>query len=126
MAYDFIAGASFSYAGTLQLTGPTPGGTSGINGNQPDFSRTSVAAQLYDQTGETLVGTITVTNNSVETMPASNGTYFLTASPDQTITWPLGKLQLILQVILDTSTVIYSDPIWFRVKATPMATGTSS
>jgi hypothetical protein len=120
MSNNFYAGASFNYAGNLQLIGPTPGGTSGINGDQPDFSQWTVNASFYDPTGETLICTLAVTNNSSPSIPATNGNFQITASPEQTALWPSGKVQLVLQVITDAGAVIYADPIWFRIKTIPM------
>lgn len=123
MAYDFYAGSTFNFAGTLQLVGETADGTSGTNGNQPDFSQVAVTAGMYDQTGETLLGAITVLNNSVPSSPQSNGLFVLSVSADDTAAWPLGKAQLILQVIMQDGSKLLSDPIWFRIKASPIAQG---
>ena len=119
MAYSFYVGTTFNYAGTLQLIGPTGGGTAGINKNQPDFSQWAVSAALYDQAGDTLIETIAVANNSIPALPSSNGLFLLTASASQTASWPIGKAQLILQVTTDTGTVLRTDPVWLRIQASP-------
>jgi hypothetical protein len=121
MAYPFYAGSTFNYAGTLQLSGATPGGSSGVNSNQPDFSQWAVSAGLYDQAGENLIGAISVVNNSIPTLPSSNGLFLLNAPSTETVTWPIGKAQLIMQVITNTGTVINSDPVWMRIQANPIA-----
>lgn len=117
---NFYAGATFNYVGTLQLKGPQTGGTFGVNGDQPDFSQWTVNANVYDQTGDTLIATLSVTNNSSPALPATNGSFQLTATAAQTALWPIGKAQIVLQVITNTSTVLYADPMWFRIKTTPM------
>jgi hypothetical protein len=120
MSNNFYAGASFNYTGSLQLSGPTQAGTSGVNGDQPDFSQWTVNASFYDPTGETQICILTVTNNSSDAIPATNGNFQLTATPTQTALWPAGKVQLVVQVVTDTGAVIYADPIWFRIKTIPM------
>ncbi|MFP4831859.1 hypothetical protein [Paraburkholderia sp. BR10879] len=123
MAYDFYAGSTFNFAGSMQLVGETTGGTSGVNGNQPDFSQIAVTAGVYDQTGDKLLGAITVLNISIPSNPESNGLFVLSASATETATWPVGKAQLILQVILQDGSKLFSDPIWLRIKASPIAQG---
>ncbi|MEZ0602969.1 hypothetical protein ACAX43_12560 [Paraburkholderia sp. IW21] len=117
---NFYAGATFNYAGTLQLKGPNPGGAYGVNGDQPDYSQWTVTANLFDPTGDTLIGSLAVTNNSTPTLPSTNGNFQLTATAAQTALWPVGKAQLVLKVSTDIGTVLYADPIWFRIKPIPM------
>ncbi|MBU9472085.1 hypothetical protein [Burkholderia multivorans] len=119
MAYDFYSGATFNFTGTLQLSGNVVGGTSGINGNQPDFSQWAITAAMFDPTGEINYGSIAVTNLSGGSA-ATNGMYELNATSTQTSTWPTGKAQLTLKVIAADGSVMYADPIWFRIKASPL------
>lgn len=119
MAYDFFQGSTFNFAGTLQLTGAVVGGTSGVNKNQPDFSQWAITAAMYDPEGVTNYGSIAVTNLSGGD-PTTNGLYNLTATSSQTSTWPVGKAQLTLKVTAADGSIMYADPIWFRIKATPL------
>ncbi|MEX3923089.1 hypothetical protein AB4Y36_03570 [Paraburkholderia sp. BR10936] len=123
MAYDFYAGSTFNFTGSLQLVGPTVAGTSGVNGNQPDFSQVTVTAGMYDQTGETLLSAITVLNLAMLSNPETNGLFTLNANAATTATWPPGKAQFILQIIMQDGSKLISDPIWFRIKASPIAQG---
>jgi hypothetical protein len=120
VAYDFYQGATFNFTGTLQLTGDVIGGTSGVNGNQPDFSQWAITAAMFDQEGVKTYGAINVTNLSGGSS-ATNGMYSLTATTTQTSAWPVGKAQLALKVIAADGSVMYADPIWFRIKASPLA-----
>ncbi|MBU9639580.1 MULTISPECIES: hypothetical protein [Burkholderia cepacia complex] len=119
MAYDFYAGSSFNFVGTLQLSGDVVGGTSGVNKNQPDFSQWAITAAMYDPSGEINYGAIAVANLSGSD-PTTNGLYNLSATGAQTSTWPIGKAQLALKVIAADGSIMFADPIWFRIKASPL------
>ncbi|WP_175658228.1 hypothetical protein [Burkholderia vietnamiensis] len=125
MAFDFYIGSTFNYAGTFQLSGPTPGGTFGTAGNQPDFSQYSITAGMYDQTGEKLYSHINVSNCSIASNPDSNGVVIFNATADVTATWPQGKAQLAAKVITQDGSVLVAPPIWFRLKASPITQGGS-
>ncbi|MFM0554787.1 hypothetical protein P0D69_28025 [Paraburkholderia sediminicola] len=121
MAYNFYAGSTFNYAGSLQMTGAVAGGTSGTNSNQPDYSTWVVTAALFDQSGENKVGSITVSNNSLPEYPSTNGLFELNAAASETIKWPIGKAQLNVQAITPQGAVMFADPIWLRIQAMPIA-----
>lgn len=115
MAYNFFAGATFNYAGTLQLKGEY------LNGTQPDYGKWTVSASIYDQTGMVQIAVLSVTNLYNPALPATNGLYQVNAPASQTATWPIGKAQLNLQVITDTGSVQFADPIWLRIQSIPIA-----
>jgi hypothetical protein len=52
--------------------------------------------------------------------PTTNGLYNLSATGAQTSTWPIGKAQLALKVIAADGSIMFADPIWFRIKASPL------
>ncbi|MGY6156646.1 hypothetical protein [Paraburkholderia graminis] len=119
MAYDFFAGDGFNYIGTLAFFDDELGAASLDPAQQPDYSQWAVAAGLYTQDGQTQVGTLTVTNNSVITDATSNGKYTVNASSQETTKWPAGKVQLLVRAWPPHGDPITADPIWIRVKANP-------
>jgi hypothetical protein len=99
MAINFYSGQTFNGAGCLAYSGnPVPGyyGTSGLNGNQPDFSQWIITAGLYDQSGN-LLYSFQVTNLANIAYPATNGTYTVFAPSGDTAQWPVGKAQVLVQ-----------------------------
>jgi hypothetical protein len=87
MAINFYSGQTFNGAGCLAYSGnPVPGyyGTSGLNGNQPDFSQWIITAGLYDQSGN-LLYSFQVTNLANIAYPATNGTYTVFAPSGEVV-----------------------------------------
>ncbi|MCI1046955.1 hypothetical protein [Caballeronia zhejiangensis] len=115
----FYAGATFNYAGTLQLTGPFAGGIYGVTGDQPDFSQFNISAYIYDMSGEILISTLTVTNNSSTAAPSTNGNYQINASADETATWPAGKAQIIFKLIASDGSTILAPPVAIQIIKIP-------
>jgi len=120
MAFKFYQGQTFNGAGCLAFTGPVASGTSGVNGNQPDFSQWALTASLYDQTGDTQIYSFTVLNQSNTAVPNTNGLYTVTAPSGDTAQWPIGKAQFILLATAPDGSVIPSDPVWYRITASPL------
>ncbi|MEZ0602965.1 hypothetical protein ACAX43_12540 [Paraburkholderia sp. IW21] len=121
MAVDFYAGTTFSYAGTLALEGGVASGTSGVNGDQPDFSQWSIQVGLFDAEAETQIGSFSVTNLSDPTVPTTNGLFQITAAASATATWPVGKAQFWISAKGPDGTTLSCQPFWYRIKANPLS-----
>ncbi|SAK46410.1 hypothetical protein AWB76_00907 [Caballeronia temeraria] len=122
---NIYTGASFNYAGTLRTSGSVASGTSGVSGDQADYSLWQVSANVFTEDGE-YIDSITVTNNTNAVLPDTNGRFQLTATPSQTALWPVGKAQLVFKCVTPTGDVEYAKPIEFRIKPIPKGPTISS
>jgi hypothetical protein len=120
MAFDFYAGTTFNYSGTLAFEGGIPTGTYGVNGNQPDFSLWAVQVGLFDAEAVTQIGTFQVTNLSNPEVPATNGLIQITATANATAAWPVGKAQFWISAVGPDGTTVSTSPFWYRIKANPL------
>jgi hypothetical protein len=120
MAYDFYAGTTFNYSGTLALEGGVPSGTFGVNADQPDFSLWAIQVGLFDAEGVTQIGSFQVTNLSNPLVPDTNGLFQITATASATAAWPVGKAQFWISAIGPDSTTLSCSPFWYRIKANPL------
>lgn len=95
-------GTTFQLSGQLQ-----------DNGVAQDLTGCKLVAKVFDKLGNTLIATLIVT-----ILDRVNGLVMLTF-PD-TSTWPIGNARIDMTLTLSNSTLIASDPDYFRIGTNPI------
>ncbi|WP_250439896.1 hypothetical protein [Caballeronia sp. AZ1_KS37] len=96
-------GATFQMVGGLQK-----------DGAPSDFSGWTLTANLYDQTGSTLLS-----NLNTNWLDITQGLLTLTA-PD-TSSWPAGKARIDCQLVTPSGEIVLGPPTYLRILQSPLS-----
>lgn len=96
-------GATFQLVGGLQQ-----------DGAPADFTGWSLAANLFDNTGTTLIASLTV--NWIDQTKG-----FLTLTAPDTSTWAAGKARIDCQLVTPAGDVVLGPPTYLRILQSPLS-----
>jgi len=100
--YGHYRGTTFQFSGQMQNSG-----------NLQSLLGCQLNVSVFDTTGVTLIGTLTVNITDAE-----NG-YFTLSYPD-TSQWPVGKARMDAVIAFSDGTTVASDPEYFRILQSPL------